>query len=355
MASSDARGNASLLSRFFRRLRRVLWVFVQVLLCMWATLAIFFSNLPWFWARAVLAVLFALFCIWALRSTRSRSVRWALAACFVLVVVWFVSISPSHDRPWREEVGVMPRAIINGDRVRFTGYRNFAYRTLDDFDVRYEEREVDMSRLTSLDLYISYWSVGPVAHTFVSFNFDNAPPVCISIETRPEIGEGFDPLASMFKQFELIYVVGDERDLVRSRANYRDEEVYLYRVKTPSDGVRALFEVYLKRINELADHPEWYHLLKSNCSLNIVRYRNAAGREGSFDIRHLLNGWVDRYLYETAMLDTSMPFAELRRRSHINDVSRATTNTLSAAEFSRQIRDSRPEMGPHPAANQDPK
>ena len=63
----------------------------------------------------------------------------------------------------------------------------------------------------------------PVSHTFLSFIFDNAPPVSISIETRPEVGEGFDPLASLFKQFELIYVVGDERDIVRVRTNYRDE------------------------------------------------------------------------------------------------------------------------------------
>src|SRR5262249_57106770 len=99
---------------------------------------------------------------------------------------------------------VMPRAIIDGDRVRFTGFRNFEYRSRDDFTERWEEREVSLSHLTSVDFFISYWIPGPVAHTFVSFNFDNALPVCISIETSPEVGESFAPVASLFRQFELI-------------------------------------------------------------------------------------------------------------------------------------------------------
>jgi hypothetical protein len=118
---------------------------------------------------------------------------------------------------WRPEVAVMPRAVIDGDRVYLTGVRNFDYRTRNDFTVRYEERELQLSHLTALDFYVSYFTEGPVGHTFVSFIFDNAPPLSISIETRPEVGEGFAPVASLFKQFELIYVIGDERDLVRVR------------------------------------------------------------------------------------------------------------------------------------------
>jgi hypothetical protein len=139
---------------------------------------------------------------------------------FAGVVAWSASIPPSRHRPWRPEVAVMPRATIDGDRVRITGVRDFDYRSRNDFTVRYEEREVQLSHLTGLDFFVSYWSEGPAAHTFVSFTFDNAPLLSISIETRPEVGEGFDPLASLFKQFELIYVVGNERDIVRVRTNY---------------------------------------------------------------------------------------------------------------------------------------
>ncbi|HEX5507527.1 MAG TPA: DUF4105 domain-containing protein [Pseudolabrys sp.] len=261
-----------------------------------------------------------------------------IALCFG-VVAWWIFIPPSHNRPWRPEVAVMPRATIDGDRVRITGVRDFDYRSLTDFTVHYEEREIQLSHLTGLDFFVSYWSEGPVAHTFVSFIFDNAPPLSISIETRPEVGEGFAPVASLFKQFELIYVVGSERDLVRVRTDYRKERVYLYRLNSPVDNVRKLLLIYLKRINELADRPEFYHLLTNSCTINIIRYANAAGRVGRFNIRHLFNGLIDSYLYHSGRVNTALPFEELRRRSLINDAAQAADD---APDFSDRIRASLP-------------
>jgi hypothetical protein len=259
----------------------------------------------------------------------------ALIALYLGVVAWWISIAPSHNREWRPEVAVMPRASVDRDRVHLTGVRNFEYRTRDDFTVRYEEREVSLSHLTGLDFYVSYWSEGLVGHTFLSFIFDNAEPVSISIETRPEVGEGFAPIASLFKQFELIYVVGDERDLVGVRANHRNETVYLYRLNTSAENARRLLLVYLARINELADRPEFYNLLSNSCTINIIRYANAVGRVGRFDIRHLFNGLIDNYLYYSGRIDTSLPFDELRKRSLINEAAHAADNV---PDFSERIR-----------------
>ena len=143
----------------------------------------------------------------------------------------------------------------------------------------------------------------------------------------------------MFKQFELIYVVGDERDLVGVRANHRQEPVYLYRLNTSADDARRLLMVYLERINELADRAEFYHLLTNSCTINIVRYANAAGRVGRINIRHVLNGLVDSYLYRSGRIDTTLPFEELRRRSLINDAAQAADG---ARDFSQRIRASLP-------------
>jgi hypothetical protein len=318
---------------------RALRLAFRVLLVAWATLAIYYSNLPSAGLRAALAVSFAMLAIWLLWLSRDRRASALFLVLFLGVVGWWLSISPSHDRPWRPEVAVMPRAIIDGDRVRITGVRNFEYRSRNDFTTRYEEREIQLSHLIAVDFFVSYWSEGLVAHTFLSFIFDNAPPLCISIETRPEVGEGFDPIGSMFKQFELIYVVGDERDLVRVRTNYRKEAVYLYHLNSSPDSVRRLLMVYLKRINELADRPEFYHLLSNSCTINIIRYANAAGRAGRFDIRHLLNGLIDSYLYHSGRVDTTLPFDELRRRSQINDAAEAADD---APDFSARIRSSLP-------------
>jgi hypothetical protein len=325
-----------------RALRNVLLVLVIA----WAFLVIYYSNLPWPVGRLILAVAFAVFAIAAIWFVRRPKWRWTLAGAFAGVVVWYISIPPSNDRPWRAEVERPPHALIDGERVRILNYRNFNYRSSEDFDVRYEEREVDLSRLVSMDLLVSYWKIGPVAHTFLSFNFDDgSPPVCISIETRPEIGEGFDPLASLFKQFELVYVVGNERDLVRVRTDYRDEEVFLYHLRATPEAVRDLFRVYLDRINSLADRPEWYHLLVNSCTINVIRYsRKVGGPHRQFEIKHYLNGLIDAYLHRIGILDNRLTFPELRRRSHINEVARAAGNV---EDFSARIRQALPVMQIH--------
>ncbi len=302
----------------------------------WATLAIWFSTLPGTWLRLALAFAFFVFAAWALFWRPSRGKLIAFAAAYAVVLIGWSMIEPSHDREWRPEVAVMPRIAIDGDRVRITGVRDFRFRSRDDFDVRYEDREVSLSRMTGVDFYISYWAEGPVGHTFLSFLFEDAPPLGISIETRPEVGEGFDPLASLFKQFELIYLVANEQDLVGLRASHRDEEVFLYHTRISPEFARRLFLVYAGRINQLADEPEFYHLLSNSCTVNIIRYANKAGREGRFSIKHLLNGLVDQYIFSAGVVDTSLPFEELRRRSRITAAAQAAEGS---PDFSERIRE----------------
>jgi hypothetical protein len=192
------------MSTLLRCLITAIKVPVQFVVITWTTLAIYYSNLPWPALRLAVALAFAAFAIWAFWVSRQRWMAAVAIALVLGVVAWWFTIAPSHDRNWRPEVAIMPRVFIDGDRVRLIGVRNFDYRSQDDFTVHYEERELDLSHLVGLDFFVSYWRKGPVAHTFVSFIFDNAAPLCISIETRPEIGEGFNPIASLFKQFELI-------------------------------------------------------------------------------------------------------------------------------------------------------
>jgi hypothetical protein len=321
---------------FFKLLLKSLLFVLGAIVILWACLAIYFSNLPWLQARLGLSIAFLVLVFWVVFINRRPRMYAVLAAVFVCIVVGWLSILPSHDRNWRPEVAVMPRAIIDGDSVKFTGVRNFDYRTRNDFTVRHEEREVRLSQITGIDFYVSYWREGPVGHTFLSFLFKDAPPLSISIETRPEVGEGFAPISSLFKQFELIYVVGEERDLVGVRAIHRGEAVYLYRLTTSAEDARRLFMIYLDRINELADRPEFYHLLSNSCTINIIRYANAIGRSGRLDIRHVLNGWIDQYLYYTGRLNSvDLPFAELRPRSLINEKAIAAE---TSPDFANRIR-----------------
>src|SRR5262249_51784047 len=168
-AQSTAGNRAAWLSRFGRYTLRSASVTGQFVLAVWATLAVYYSNLPWPWLRLLLAATFAAFSVWALWLTRRARMWLAFGGLFVIVVAWHVSILPSHDRPWRPDVAVMPRVVVEGDRLRFIGVRDFSFRTRSDFTVRYIEREVSLSHLTSVDFFISYWGRdrGPVAHTLL--------------------------------------------------------------------------------------------------------------------------------------------------------------------------------------------
>lgn len=282
-------------------------------------LALYYSDLPGHIINVILALGFLVLCYWA--AIRNKGRKWLIGFWWLsLIGVWFIynaTTVPSNDRIWREDMSLPARAIVDNDEVEIINYRKFIYDNDGNVTPNYIDRKVSISDITSMDFYISYWMRGPVGHTFVGFNFKDEPPVVISIEARYEAHESYSPIASLFRQFELIYIVGDEKDVVQSRVQHRQEDVYRYRLNVSADGAQRLFKEYLHRINEIADYPEFYNLIRSNCTINIFRYANRAGRSGSFDIRHLLNGWSDRYLYEEGYIDNDLPFREVRAAAYL--------------------------------------
>lgn len=315
---------------------RVVGILCFALLLTWGTLAVYWSNVPWFPVRVVLAAALAAGGLCAMFVANTNRWLWVFAGAFAIVVIWWVSMQPPSEGNWQQEFSVKPRVEVDGDRVRILGYRDFSYESLTTFTPRFNEREVSLNDLDTLDLFFSYWEPdGLMAHTFVSFGFRDQPPVCVSIEARREEGQCYSPLASCFKQYPLIYIVGSERDIVGVRTNHRNEQVFRYRVQAPPEVIQRFFLTYVDEINRLAERPRWYHLLRSNCTSNIVRHARSDLGAKRFDIRLLLNGYADRFAYDRGVLDTSVPFAELRRRARIDPVPTAINDP---ADFSAYIR-----------------
>ena len=227
-------------------------------------------------------------------------------------MAWWFTLQPSNERDWQPDVAVLPYADINGNQVTLHRIRNCDYRTETDFDVRYYDKAFDLDKLRTADLYMVYWGSPHMAHTMVSFGFEGGDYVCFSIETRKQKGEGYSAVKGLFRQFELIYIVGDERDLVRLRTNYRQgEEVYLFRLTGSPEKVRAFFLDYLRRVNDLHRRPEWYSAITHNCTTSIRMQRAAADR-APWDWRMLVNGYGDELLYERGTIATNLPLAELK-------------------------------------------
>ena len=193
-----------------------------------------------------------------------------LAFAFVYLALIAI-VRPSNKRDWSPDAERTATAVFSGDAVQINNVRNASYRSTTDFDVRWENRRYDLRQLASVWFVVEPFSDwrGP-AHTFLSFGFSNNEYIAVSVEIRKEKNETFSPLAGLFRQYELIYVIGDERDLIGLRANYRNDEVYLYEINATPEKRRDLFVSILKRANEVAQQPEFYNTLSNTCTSNIV-------------------------------------------------------------------------------------
>jgi len=311
-----------------------------VLLCLlWAVGALYF-DLPWAALRTPAAILYplaALVIAWRVRGAW-RKVGVVFAA-FALVTAWWLTLQPSNDRDWQPEVDRTAWAEINGDVVTIHNVRNFDYRTATDFTPRWETRTVRLSQLTEGDIYVNFWGSELMAHPIASFQFADGPPLAISIEIRREVGEGFSALGGLYRQFELVYVVGDEKDLVRVRTNFRPgEDVYLYRTTLTPDEARERFLEYITVLNELHQRPRWYNAIFANCTTAIRSQRERALRS-VWDWRMLINGKGDQMLFERdAIVTGGLPFDQLRAQALIN---KAAQQANDSPTFSQDIRKGR--------------
>jgi len=308
------------------------------------TLAIYYSNIPpplHPLASGIYALISVVLLVGGFRG-RNRWAAFLLLFASVLLWWWF-AIPPSNARDWQADVQILPWAEIRGDTVIIHNIRNCDYRSEADFTVRHYDRTFDLNRLESVDLFLVYWGSPHIAHTMLSFGFGDGRYLCFSIETRKEVGEAYSAVKGFFKQYELTYVVADERDLIRLRTNFREagkgEDVYLYRLNVPMDFARKVFLDYLREMNSLKERPEWYRALTGNCTTNIRRHTTPFNPDARFDWRIIANGHLDEMLYERGILDRSLPLPELKKRSHINERARSIKDTTA---FSRLIREELP-------------
>lgn len=308
----------------------------------WGSLALYYAPLPQFWLRASLAIAFPLLSLSVLMVSPRRD--WALlgffAALLVIIVAYFQQ-QPSHHRNWQEDVAVMPRTTRHDDgSITIHGVRNNRYRSAKVYEPVFENRRYSLESLQTLDLYLSYWGSDAIAHVILSFGFSDGRYVAMSIETRKTEDEDYSAIRGFFRQYELIYVVADERDVIRLRTNFRDEVVYLYRMILHPETVRRIFLSYLDRIDELYLQAQFYNALLSNCATNVVVHMSPQGSLWAhLDWRILLSGYIDELAYQLGLTDTRLPFTKFRAFSRINDEAQGLGD---ATDFSQRIRESIP-------------
>lgn len=191
-----------------------------------------------------------------------------------------------------------------GGQAHITNVRYCDYLSEDIYLTNYYDKTYDLDRVRSVDFIIVPFQGTPsLAHTMLSFGFEGGDYLCLSVEIRKEKGESYAAWKGSMRQYELMYVLGDERDLVKLRSNYRGDDVYIYRtVATPAQS-RALLVDVLARVDKLHDSPEFYDSIANNCTNNIARHVNdISPSRVPYDLRVLLPGFSDRLAYNLGLL-----------------------------------------------------
>ncbi|MDD3175473.1 MAG: DUF4105 domain-containing protein [Candidatus Nanoarchaeia archaeon] len=248
-----------------------------------------------------------------------------LKHCILLVILMpiiiYISIQPSNDRNWNSDQQVLSYAEIDGDLIHVNNIRNFTYKNTTNYQINYYNKTFNLSQLNNLHYIVepfSDWEGS--AHTFFSFEFENQNYLAISIEIRKEVGESFAATKGLFKQYELMYVLGDENDLIKLRTNYRKDNVYMYKINTTKEKMQELFLDMIQRTNELKENPEFYNTLTSTCTTNLVKHINKiTPKKVPFSFKILAPGYSDKLAYDLGLIQNKGTFEETKQYYKIDE------------------------------------
>ncbi len=271
------------------------------------------------------ALLWLLLALWmAARIIRGRA-GWRIAGTWLvsvlIAVVWWTSMTPRQDRVWADDVAQrLHVTAFDGRHVVLDNVRDFTWRTEQDYDARWVRREYDLAQLGSADLVLSYWMGPAIAHTLVSFGFDDGRHLVFSVEIRKERNESFSALGGFFRQFEMTLVAAEETDIIRTRTNARGEDVYLYRIEgLDRSQLRALFAGYLQQARQLDAEPAFYNTLTSNCTTIVFDLARQIEPGLPMDYRLLASGYLAGYAYDQHALVPGVDLATLKARGRITE------------------------------------
>lgn len=319
-------------------------VLVLAIPACWGAAALWYQLPGGLALRAAGVLVWAVLCAALLvlaRQGRALLATIGFVALFAGLLWRWQTIAPSNDRQWADDVAHGVTGAVAGDTVTLDDVRDFDWRSEREYTPHWETRRYDLKKLESVDLILSYWMGPSIAHTLVSFGFADGAHIVFSAEIRRERGEKFSAIGGFFKEFELVLIAADERDIVRLRSNVRGEDVRLFRVNMPKPAMLALFHAYVAEGNTLAATPRFYNTVTTNCTTLIYHMMRSIVGNLPLDWRLLFSGHIDEYVYARGALDTRYPLEQLRELGSIDARARQADRS---GNFSAEIRRGIPEL-----------
>ena len=238
---------------------------------------------------------------------------------FILSLFWYFSLEAKQDRQWNPEVAQALHYERQGDVITLHNVRNFKWNPDGSFQENWETRKFNLNDIQGVNIITSYWMGPQIAHTLVSFDFANAKPLTFSIEIRKEATEDFSAIGGFFRQFELSLIASDEKDIIYTRSNIRGEQVYFFPINMAKPEMKALFEEYLSKSDELRKQAKWYNTLTSNCTTLVFDMVQAVSKQPlPSDYRLLASGYLPNYLNDLGAIDQNWDMKTWYQKAHVN-------------------------------------
>jgi len=266
-----------------------------------------------------------------------------LAGCALLCGCSSVKerIAASHFRDWRPEQAVLPYVEFQGNQAIVRNVRNCKYFSNDVYMVDYYDKTIDLDRVEGVDFIVVPFKATPaLAHVMISFELSQPggmrDHLAVSVETRKQRDQDYNPVKGAANEYELMYVVADERDVIQYRTNYNNEDVYLYHTVAGPQDARALLVDVLGRVNQIHEHPEFYNTLTNNCTSNIVDHVNKIKPNRIVtDYRVLLPGYSDALAYDEGLIERRGTFEQTKQQAYVNPLAQ---RYAGREDFSDMIR-----------------
>lgn len=287
----------------------------------WSAFAIWFQAPFGTFVRIAIIGVWLGVLVWYLWSERQPAPwpRRAVFLCLALVILaWWSTIKPSLNRIWSAEVANTVTGTIDGDIVTLNNIRDFEWENENEYQIKWKSETYDLNTITSTDAFLSYWTGPAIAHTLVSFGFADGRHIVFSAEIRKEHHEKFSTIGGFFRNYELALIAAEESDIIFTRTNIRGEQVYRYPIDIRPETAKALFLQYVENANQLAEKPEFYNTLLTNCTTVIFDMARMMDPGFVFDYRILLSGYSPYYLYDHELIATSDSAEETVAKAHIN-------------------------------------
>ncbi len=231
-----------------------------------------------------------------------------------LLLVYLLTRVPTHEGQWGPAVARLPEVRRVGRQYRIDHVRDFRYNADGTInEIRYQDQTYPIDALTRVWLGLSHFAGLGMAHSFLSFEFNDGRYLAASVEARLRPGQRYAPVQGLFRRFHKMVVLATEPDVIGLRSHVRRERVLLYPLELTASEKRGIFIGILRDAQAIEKKPGFYNTLLDNCTTSLLRHDPHNRFWKNFlDYRILLPGHADGYALQRGWLQAESGLTELR-------------------------------------------